>query len=189
MQDLITNNILLFEALHLASLRHKAQQRKGADRAPYINHLIHVTFLLIETGKENDLQLLLSAILHDILEDTVSSEEDREQLSHFIKNKFGKEVLSIVLEVTDDKSLPKQERKRLQIQYAPGLSLKARKLKIADKISNLMDIINHPPKDWDNERKKEYFAWAKAVVDKIRGCNKPLEKLFDKVHDDFFKSN
>ncbi len=189
MEDLIINNKLLFEALHLAATRHKAQQRKGADQAPYINHLIHVTFLLIETGKENDLQLLLAAILHDILEDTITSEEDKEQLSHLIKNKFGKEVLSIVLEVTDDKTLPKQERKKLQIQDAPGLSLKARKLKIADKISNLMDITNHPPKDWDIERKKEYFAWAKAVVDKIRGCNKPLEKLFDKVQYDFFESN
>lgn len=180
---------MLFEALHLAAERHKDQRRKGAGQAPYINHLIHVTFLLVETGKENDLQLLLAAILHDILEDTVSSKKDKQQLSQFIEDKFGKEVLGIILEVTDDKSLPKQERKRLQIQDAPQLSLKARKLKIADKTSNLMDISNHPPKDWDIERKKEYFTWAKDVVDKIRGCNKPLEKLFDKVQDDFFKSN
>jgi GTP diphosphokinase / guanosine-3',5'-bis(diphosphate) 3'-diphosphatase len=93
---------------------------------------------------------------------------------------FGEKVCSIVMEVTDDKSLPKHERKLLQIEHSPHLSPEAKQVKLADKISNVSDILNNPP-DWTEERKREYIVWAKKVVAGLRGVNTDLDELFDKT--------
>jgi guanosine-3',5'-bis(diphosphate) 3'-pyrophosphohydrolase len=90
-------------------------------------------------------------------------------------------VRRVVEEVTDDKSLPKQERKRLQIEHAPQRSNRAKQLKLADKSSNLLDIAHRPPKNWTAERKLDYFDWAARVVEGCRGVNPALEAHFDDV--------
>jgi GTP diphosphokinase / guanosine-3',5'-bis(diphosphate) 3'-diphosphatase len=111
-------------------------------------------------------------MLHDTIEDTDTTADQ-------LRARFGDEVAQIVLEVTDDKSLPKEKRKQLQIEFAPKASHGAKLVKLADKICNLRDILASPPTGWSDERKAEYFEWAKNVVDGLRGENPTLEALFD----------
>jgi len=162
----------LLRALLFAANKHRDQRRKGAEASPYINHPIAVAALLtIEAGVVDEV-LLVSAILHDTLEDTKTHFRELEDL-------FGRQVAYLVSEVTDDKSLPKAERKRLQIEHAPRLSPAAKQLKIADKICNIRDITDFPPADWPLERRREYLTWAEQVVGGCRGINSQLETAFD----------
>ena len=118
---------------------------------------------------------LLAAILHDTVEDTATTPDELAEL-------FGAEVAGVVAEVTDDKALPKDRRKALQIEHAPQLSTPAKLVKLADKICNLRDLVSSPPASWPAERKAAYFAWAAAVVAGLRGCHAELERTFDEVH-------
>jgi (p)ppGpp synthase/HD superfamily hydrolase len=153
----------ILRAARFASVKHINQKRKGVGAEPYLNHLIEVAELVARAIAEPDTNLIAAALLHDTVEDTKTSKEELVQ-------EFGTDIASLVGEVTDDKSLPKAERKRLQIEHAPHLSARAQTIKIADKISNLRGILFTPPEDWDLRRKREYFAWAKNVVD---GCAAP----------------
>jgi guanosine-3',5'-bis(diphosphate) 3'-pyrophosphohydrolase len=157
----------IIEAVHFAAQKHTGQQRKGAKGEPYINHPVHVAQIIHTIGGVSDFEVLAASILHDTLEDTNTSERELEE-------KFGKPILDLVKEVTDDKSLPKQKRKQLQIEHAPHLSVGATLIKIADKISNITDITTSPPKDWDTNRKQDYLNWGQAVVDNCKEVNRPL---------------
>ena len=181
MKDL--NKIL--EAISFAADRHRNQTRKGISKLPYINHPIQVAKILTDVG-ENEPELLIAAILHDVIEDTTKNEEEIKALSNVILSKFGEEVLITVLEVSDNKSLPVEERKRLQVIHTPDLSERARKLKIADKISNIEDIGKDPPENWEQERKLAYLDWAKQVVYGARGLNKKLDQYFDQVYNETY---
>lgn len=173
--------IKLVDAINFAAERHKNQRRKGAGKVPYINHPLNVTRILSDCGEE-DVDLLIAAALHDVIEDTISSEEDIKGLSNVILSKYGETVLFTVLEVSDNKSLPVEERKRLQVVNTPDLSERAKKLKIADKISNILDIASDPPENWPLERKLAYLDWAKKVVDGAKGLNQKLDQYFDQVY-------
>lgn len=128
--------------------------------------------MLANIGGVTNIDILMAAILHDTVEDCgVTGEE--------LRLMFGDTVADYVLEVTDDKSLPKAERKRLQIEHAPHLSQGAKVIKLADKISNINDVTNNPPANWDLERRRAYIEWAFAVVAGLRGVNEPLESHFD----------
>jgi guanosine-3',5'-bis(diphosphate) 3'-pyrophosphohydrolase len=170
---------LILRALEFAAQRHRKQFRKGEERAPFINHPIQVANLLVNEGHENDPVLLAGAILHDVIEDTVESSGEKQALIEEISMIFGNDVLSLTLEVTDDKSLRKVERKRLQVENAPHKSDNAKKLKIADKILNIRDIMNDPPVGWHLDRIIEYFDWSEKVVEGLRGVNPVLDKMFD----------
>ncbi len=168
------NCSLIFRALEFSARKHQHQRRKNEDATPYINHLITVGHVLTEIGHVHDLSTLAAAILHDTLEDTdtTAAELDAE---------FGVLVRAIVEEVTDDKRLPKQQRKQLQIEHAATASHAARCVKLADKIANLQDLTDSPPAHWPLQRKIEYVAWAEAVIDRLRGTNAELENHFDAV--------
>jgi guanosine-3',5'-bis(diphosphate) 3'-pyrophosphohydrolase len=170
---------LILRAMEFAAARHRSQKRKGEDQSPYINHPIQVANLLANEGGERDPVLLTAAILHDVIEDTVETPEEKQELMKQISELFGEQVLSLTLEVTDDKSLEKPERKRLQIEQAPHKSDNAKKLKIADKIMNIRDITYSPPTWWSVQRINEYFDWAEKVVAGLRGVNERLEDIFD----------
>ena len=165
---------LILKAFHFAAEKHNDQRRKDTKASPYINHLIGVTETLWSVGDVRDVSLLVAAILHDTIEDTDATADE-------IKSQFGEEVLSLVLEVTDDKSLPKQTRKQLQIEHAPHKSEKAKLLKIADKINNIRDIIKSPPESWPLERRQEYLLWSEKVVAGLRGVNPKLEDQYDEL--------
>lgn len=165
---------LLLKALRFAAEKHSDQRRKNAKAAPYINHPIQVAEILWRVADVRDETLLIAAILHDTIEDTDAKPED-------IQAEFGEEVLALVLEVTDDKSLPKQVRKQLQVEHAPNKTYRAKLLKLADKISNVGDIITFPPKDWSLERRQEYLLWTEKVVAGLRGVNEKLEDQYDEL--------
>ena len=169
--DLVTG---LLGALHFAAGKHRDQRRKDREKSPYINHPIHVAELIGRVGRVSDLATLQAAILHDTVEDTETTFQELEEL-------FGREVAGLVKEVTDDKGLKKEERKQRQIEHAPNLSPKAKQIKIADKISNIIAVTHSPPKGWSKERRLEYLEWSKLVVDGCRGINKGLEAHYDET--------
>lgn len=165
---------LILKAMRFSAEKHKDQRRKDARAAPYINHPIEVAEILWRLGEVRDTTLLLASILHDTIEDTDTTTDE-------IRAEFGEEVLALVLEVTDDKSLPKQKRKALQVENAPHKTSKAKLLKLADKISNVQGIVSSPPKDWSLERKQEYLLWTEKVVAGLRGVNQSLEGHYDNL--------
>jgi len=170
--DFSENTGKLLEAIRFAAEKHRNQRRKDSERSPYINHPVEVVQLLWEVGGVRDVDVLLAAVLHDTIEDTDTRPEE-------IRDRFGEEVLSFVLEVTDDKGLPKSERKRLQIVHAPHKSYGAKLIKLADKSCNVRNLITMPPKDWSLERKQEYLLWGEKVVAGLRGTNAALEEYYD----------
>jgi guanosine-3',5'-bis(diphosphate) 3'-pyrophosphohydrolase len=165
---------LIFKALRFSAEKHNDQRRKDARSSPYINHPIRVAEILWTIGEVRDVSLLVASILHDTVEDTATKPDE-------IKTEFGEEVMSLVMEVTDDKSLPKQMRKELQVENAPHKTQKAKMLKLADKISNVDDIITSPPRDWSQDRLKEYLLWSERVVAGLRGVNEKLERHYDEL--------
>ncbi|MBP1685043.1 MAG: rsh 1 [Deltaproteobacteria bacterium] len=162
----------LLTAATFAARKHRDQRRKDAEASPYINHPIEVAEILARIGGVDDVTVLQAALLHDTVEDTQTSPDELER-------EFGSTVRKLVEEVTDDKTLPKLERKRLQIEHAPHLSPRAKLIKLADKICNVRDVTHSPPKGWDEQRRIEYFDWAAKVVAGCRGTNRALERHFD----------
>ena len=158
-------------ALDFAARKHAHQRRKGLKAEPYINHLTEVALLLAEASIGEDPQLVMAGLLHDTIEDT---ETTRGELAET----FGDDVASLVAEVTDDTSLPRDERKRRQVQTAPSKSGRARMIKLADKIANLHSIAVSPPVGWSGRRKREYVAWAREVVAACGPTSRKLEVLF-----------
>lgn len=165
----------VIKAAVFAAHKHRDQRRKDQQASPYINHPLALANVLCNevTGVE-DPDVICAALLHDTIEDTDTSHAE-------IEVEFGRSVLDVVLEVTDDKTLPKAQRKILQIEHAPSLSRSAKLVKLADKICNLRDMAESPPSNWSLDRRIEYFDWAKAVVDGMRGTSEELENLFDQA--------
>lgn len=155
-----------------AAERHKNQRRKDVEASPYINHPLAVANILANEGGVADPVALYAALLHDTIEDTATTPAELEA-------EFGPEVTGVVLEVSDDPSLPSEDRKRLQVERAPFVSPKAKLVRLADKIANLRDLSHRPPAGWSLKRKRDYFDWAKAVAEGVRGVNPPLEAAFD----------
>jgi guanosine-3',5'-bis(diphosphate) 3'-pyrophosphohydrolase len=164
----------LLNALAFAADKHRRQRRKDADESPYINHPIAVAIVLAVELNVSDEATLLAAILHDTVEDTETSFAELEK-------HFGLEVTELVRELTDDKSLKKDERKRLQVEHARASSPRAKQIKIADKICNVLDIAVSPPADWPLERRREYLKWSERVVAGCRGVNPKLDQAFDEA--------
>lgn len=165
----------LIDAVEFAARKHSSQRRKDVDASPYINHPIAVASVLAVEAGVSDLATLQAAILHDTVEDTETTYGE-------LVERFGAAVADVVMEVTDDKSLPKDERKRLQIAHAHKKSKQAAMVKIADKTCNLRDIVSSPPAGWSDEKKREYFDWAKAVVDGLPVVNQELADLFGRAY-------
>lgn len=164
----------LIAAADYAAEKHRSHRRKGADADPYINHPLQVAALLAKVGGITDVEILTAALLHDVVEDTETPPEEIAQL-------FGRRVRDLVMELTDDKSLPKAERKRKQVEKAPHLSDAAKQIKIADKYSNISDVLDNPPPDWSAERKAEYIKWGREVFAGLRGVNEDLDKAFEEL--------
>jgi guanosine-3',5'-bis(diphosphate) 3'-pyrophosphohydrolase len=167
----MSDAVLLARAFHFACKCHARQKRKGASGEPYVNHLADVARRVAEATGGADAGLIAAALLHDTIEDVGVTRED-------LVIAFGEGIADLVVEMTDDKSLGKVERKRLQIVNAPKKSDRAKMLKLADKASNVRAIVASPP-DWPVERKREYADWAEAVAVGLRGVNERLEWELD----------
>jgi (p)ppGpp synthase/HD superfamily hydrolase len=164
----------LARAYHFAAARHVHQRRKGEAAEPYMNHLTEVAELVAVATRGSDPEVIIAAVLHDTVEDTDTTLDD-------LRAEFGERIAGLVAEVTDDKSLPKQTRKDLQIAHAAHASRGAQIIKLADKTSNLRALATSPPKDWGDERIAEYVDWAGRVVDACRGADRGLAAEFDKA--------
>ena len=175
MSDKSNDLAVILKALEFSATKHRNQRRKDAEASPYINHPIALASVLSSIGGITNRKVICAALLHDTIEDTGTTPEE-------LLFNFGKRIVKIVLEVTDDKSLPKAERKLLQIEHAKHASKGAKLVKLADKICNLRDIVASPPAGWNIQRKREYFDWAKQVVDQVRDANNKLAKAFDDVY-------
>ena len=165
-----THMEMVLQAAAFAAEKHRTQRRKDIE-TPFINHPIQLAYILVQADVE-DPQVLAASLLHDTIEDTATTLDEIEIV-------FGYAIARIVAECSDDKSLTKLERKQAQIDHAAKLSHAARLVKLADKIANVSDIEGAPPAGWSLERKREYFDWAKAVVDQMRGTHPGLEARFD----------
>ena len=170
----------LIDALDYAAEQHRDQRRKGAEAAPYINHPIALLRILSVEAGIDDPDVLIAAALHDVIEDCSGPrQEHRDQRRAEIRDRFGIDVLALVDALTDDKALPKAERKRQQVAHAAHIPQKAKLVKLADKTANLRDIARCPPQHWEPARVEAYFDWAGQVVAQLRGTHAGLESLFD----------
>ena len=174
----------VIDAIAFAAHEHRKQTRKDEDKTPYINHPVAlVRILAIEAGID-DADVLCAAALHDYIEDCCGGEGQPtvEEGRQLLQERFGAQVLAYVEAVSDDKSLPKAERKRQQVQHAAHVPHGAKLIKLADKTANLRDLSDFPPIDWPAFRRREYFDWAALVVEQVRGAHPRLETLFDAAH-------
>ena len=157
----------LLGALRFAAERHRDARRKGETAAPYINHPIAVADQLAAHGLGDDVELLMAAVLHDVIEDTDATYED-------VQRQFGGRVAGIVQDVSDDKSLDRDARRRLVVDTIARKSREARLIKLSDLIANVHDVIHHPPR-WTLERKLDYLRWAERVAAAVSGTHAGLE--------------
>jgi guanosine-3',5'-bis(diphosphate) 3'-pyrophosphohydrolase len=173
MTETASTTYTLLHAIHFAADKHRDQRRKGEDASPYINHPIVVAETLARFGV-TDLVTLQAAVLHDTIEDTETTPGE-------LAAEFGPEVRDVVMEVTDDKSLPKRDRKRLQVERAASLSRRAKLVRIADKIANVHDVLHAPPADWPVPWRLSYIDWTERVVEACRGCHRELETHYQQM--------
>ena len=161
---------LVLKATQFAALKHCDQRRKDG-KTPYIIHPISVAMILSEIGSIEDPEILSAALLHDTLEDTDTS-------AHELDKNFGSRVRIIVEELTDNDMLTFSQSKQMQIENAPYLSKNATLVRIADKISNVSDVIENPPTEWNQKRCNKYVDWAEAVMNNCQKVNQDLENHF-----------
>lgn len=192
-------------AADFAARKHRNQRRKNAEKTPYINHPIGVAHTLAEVGV-TDADVLAAALLHDTIEDTECTWEELNAL-------FTETTVAYVREVTDDKTLSKAERKRLQVEHASHASLGARLVKVSvidlrsrfrknltalpqmsDKLYNMRSLFDDPPTWWDWKRIQGYCVWSKAVTNAAYQptLDKPqpqdrLHALLDEVYNSQFE--
>lgn len=163
---------MLLGAIRFAAEKHRDQRRKGANASPYINHPIAVAELLARVGLVDDVATLEAAVLHDTIEDTETTPAELER-------HFGPVVRAIVEEISDDKRLASTRRKQLQVERAPALSTAAKRIRIADKTCNALDVAYAPPDSWSLARRRDYLDWTECVVAGCRGVDAALEAHFD----------
>jgi (p)ppGpp synthase/HD superfamily hydrolase len=157
--------------IDFASEKHRFQTRKNKEKTPYISHPIGVAYHLMNTGEVRDAGVIIGALLHDTVEDTQTTFEELEK-------KFGTQIAGYVRELTDDKTLSQEARKRGQVINASHKTKGAAQIKLADKLFNLHDLFNNPPPDWSEARIDRYYEWAQSVIDRLPAAN---EKLHDAV--------
>jgi myo-inositol-1(or 4)-monophosphatase len=119
-------------AVRAALDAHAGQSRKSDAHVPYVAHPIQVALILARLGHPS--RVLQAALLHDVVEDCEGWTVTR------VEREFGTEVARTVAELTEDKTLTWEERKRAQIDHAPHLSPDALAVKAADKLHNLCTL-------------------------------------------------
>jgi guanosine-3',5'-bis(diphosphate) 3'-pyrophosphohydrolase len=171
----------LVAALHYVATHHHGQRRQDRDGSPYINHPIALLHILAVEAGVTDSDVLCAAVLHDVVEDAAASEAERTQRAAEIDAMFGAEVLAIVHDVTDDAQRLPEQRKQPQIDHARQILHGAKLVRLADQTASLRDVAHNPPASWPLQRRRDYFDWARAVVDAIGPAHAGLRKLFDQA--------
>ena len=168
----------ILRAASFAARVHATHRRKGAAAEPYVNHVLEVAEILATHAAPT--AAIIAGLLHDTVED--SDADPIPTTLAAIEAAFGPAIAGIVAEVSDDKSLPKEVRKGLQVRHAPKASAAAKQVKLADKIANLRTILASPPAGWNHARRLEYVGWAGRVAAGAKGANPALDALFDATY-------
>lgn len=163
-----------------ASEKHRFQTRKNKEKTPYIMHPIGVAYNLMKTGEIRDAGVIIGALLHDTVEDTQTTFEE-------IEKKFGSQIAGYVREVTDDKSLSQESRKRFQVINASHKSKGAAQIKLADQLFNLNDLINNSPPDWSQTRIDRYYEWSQSVIDRLPVANEKLLNAVEEIINEYWE--
>jgi guanosine-3',5'-bis(diphosphate) 3'-pyrophosphohydrolase len=166
--------------IDFAAEKHRFQTRKNKEKTPYISHPIGVAYNLMRVGEVREISIIIGALLHDTIEDTQTTFEE-------IESKFGKHVAGLVREVTDDKSLATEARKRFQVINASQKSKGAAQIKLADKLFNLNDLYNNPPPDWTQTRIDRYYEWAQSVIDRLPPANDKLHAAVEEIINQYWE--
>ena len=161
---------MIAEAVLLAAEAHAGEKRDDGV-TPYFNHLAEVASRCAR-HEPFDPVLVAAAYLHDTIEDTGVTEP-------LLRERFGDEVADLVMEVTDPPGLEGKARRQWQVDHTATASLGAKLIKIADKTSNVTELVDHPGPDHTAEKGAKYLKWARAVVDVCRGSNGAMEAAFD----------
>lgn len=169
-QDLPT---AVFEALLFAGHVHNGQRRKDAPGSPHLKHLVQVAGLLVRAGVR-DPDVLRAAVLHDVLRDT-----DVEVAE--LQERFGERVSEIVLELSEDARLSRLDRREYMPRRVTEFGEPAKLIKLAEKISNLLDLAEHAPIGWSRQRRRNYFSWADGVTRPLRDINPELDAMLDQA--------
>lgn len=167
----MTGLVLVSRAADFAARAHVDQHRKGAALEPYLNHLAEVAVMLSVATDGLDPVLVAAGWLHDTVEDTAVTLDDLVQ-------RFGLEVAGVVAEVTDDKTIPRDERKRHSVLTIASKSRRAQYLKVADQASNIRALVTTPPTGWTLERQVTYVDWGVAIVERVVERHPHLEEFF-----------
>jgi len=161
----------ILHAANFAAKKHSGQKRKNSE--PYINHPIEVAFLLTVYGETDDAEIIAAALLHDVFEHCGVSYKE-------ISLNFGKEIAGLVLELSDDKSLPEDERRKMQTIAARSLSKNAKIIRLADKISNLNELITLPLAE-NRSALSRYADWVEEILPALSGICGQLESALIKT--------
>lgn len=170
----------VLRACDFAAKKHENQRRKNTRKTPYINHPIGVALnvavaLRLEDPEKIDIDALIGALLHDTVEDTDTTLDE-------IEKHFTTAIRDIVAQVSDNKSLPKDERKRLQIEHAASACREAKLIKMADTLHNLRSFfLEGIPATWTPVRVQGYFVWKQAVMAECRDVNEILENQLQEI--------
>lgn len=170
---------IVIEAAAFAADRHRDQRRKDVVASPYINRPLTLARILAVEAGVTDPVVLAAALLHDTIEDTQTDAAE-------LRERFGDDVASVVLEVTGDKALERSARKQLQIERAVHVSSRAKLVKLADETANVRDVLRSPPSIWNVIRRKQYAQWTKDGIDALRGEHPVMEAIFDEAHAELF---
>lgn len=166
--------------IDFAAEKHRFQTRKNAAKTPYISHPLGVAYNLMQIGEVRETDVIIGALLHDTVEDTQTTFEEIEQ-------KFSATIAGLVREVTNDKTISKEMRKRMQIITASHKSKGAAQIKLADKLYNLNDLMNNTPEDWTQVRIDRYYEWAQSVVDRLPKANEPLYNAVEQIINQYWE--
>lgn len=122
---------LLEKAMRIAVVAHEGQMRK-TEKVPYIVHPTMVAFKLARYDFPET--VLAAALVHDVLEDTLFSADA-------LRQELSDDVCNIVETLSEDKSLPWEERKVRYIEAVRAGSDDAKAVSCADKIHNIEDTL------------------------------------------------
>lgn len=160
--------------IDFAAEKHRLQTRKNAAKTPYISHPLAVTINLMSIGEVRETVTIIGSLLHDTLEDTPTTFEE-------LESKFNKQIATLVLEVSDDKSVAKETRSRMQVINASHKSKAAAQILLADNLFNLNDLFTNTPSDWSQARVDRYYEWVQSVIDRLPQANNNLHHASQEV--------
>jgi len=163
-----------------ATEKHKSQVRSNEKKTPYIIHPIEVADLVMKIGHVYDKDVLITALLHDVMDDTQTTYEQ-------ITSLYGTKVSSYLEEMTSKQGLSLKEQKKQQIMQAFRQNPSVAIIKLSDKLSNLKTLATSPPPSWSRDRIDQYFQWAQTVIENLPESNQLLKKAVKNVISDYWE--